>query len=108
MLTDATWVDVKISPSSTFKTARLKVDENGWQQVAVLMPPGSNFPKDPGPVTCVVEFISGQAMYKVEGRTYFSRPNVQCRIPAGHSFEIKLAFTEVLWILHYPPKLVSI
>ena len=108
MLTDAHWESFEVSKGSILKTALLKHDGHGWHQIAVLMPPGTNFAKDSGPTTCIVEFVTGQAMYKVNGKTCYSRPNITQRISAGELFEISMAFTEVLWILHYPPKLRAV
>ena len=108
MLTDAQWEYFGLGLTTPLRIARLNPGENGWLRVAVLMPKGDQFPKDPGPVTCIVEFISGQAMYKVDEKAYFSHPGTQHRIPAGESSEISMTFTVVLWVLHYPPPLQKV
>lgn len=108
MFTDADWESFDVGLTSPLKTARLVPDENGWLRIAILMPKSAQFPKDPGTATCIVEFISGQAMYKVDNKTFFSRPGTKHRIPAGKAFEIAVTFTEVMWVLHYPPRLQSV
>lgn len=108
MFTDADWKSFDVGLTSSIKTARLSPAENGWLRVAILMPKGTQFPKDPGTATCTIEFISGQAMYKVDHKTYFSRPGTRHRIPAGKTFEIAVTFTEVMWVLCYPPRLKSV